>query len=83
MKIKIEVECTPMEARSFLGLPDLTELQKNATEEMMDRIRASGGTMDPESLMKTWFEGGDVSGGEQTMKNFWSAAGVKSDSKPE
>jgi hypothetical protein len=28
MKIKIEVECTTMEARSFLGLPDLTKLQK-------------------------------------------------------
>ncbi len=50
---------------------------------MMDRIRASVGTMDPESLMKPWFGGGDVSGGEQTMKNFWSAAGVKSDPKSE
>jgi len=81
MKFKVEVDCTPEEARSFLGLPDLSELQKNATDEMMEHMRASIGSMDPEAVMKTWFGAGDMSAWEQTMKNFWSAAGVEADDK--
>ena len=28
MKIKIDVDCTPQEARAFLGLPDVAPMQK-------------------------------------------------------
>jgi hypothetical protein len=77
MKFKVEVDCTPEEARTFLGLPDLAELQKGATDELMDRLRESVGGMDPEGLMKTWFGGGDMKGWEQMQKSFWSAAGLK------
>ena len=34
---KIEIECSPQEARAFLGLPDVTALNKALTEEMQAR----------------------------------------------
>jgi hypothetical protein len=41
MKLKMEVECTPEEARTFLGLPDVTALNKALTEEMQARMKAN------------------------------------------
>ncbi|MFV4677455.1 DUF6489 family protein, partial [Mycobacterium tuberculosis] len=38
MKLKIEVECTPIEARSFLGLPDVTALNEHLVDEMKARL---------------------------------------------
>ena len=29
MKVTIEVDCTPVEARTFLGLPDVTPLNEH------------------------------------------------------
>jgi hypothetical protein len=34
MKIEIRVHCTPQEARTFMGLPDVQPVQ----EEMMERV---------------------------------------------
>src|SRR5262245_24852222 len=36
MKVKIEIDCTPIEARDFLGLPDVKPMQ----EAMMDQMQA-------------------------------------------
>ena len=82
MKFKVEVDCTPEEARSFLGLPDLADLQKEATDALNERLRASIGSMDPDSLMKTWFGGADMTDWSETVKNFWAAAGVEPKEKP-
>ena len=32
MKINVEVDCTPLEAREFLGLPDVKPMQAAITE---------------------------------------------------
>ena len=37
MKLKIEVDCTPEEARTFLGLPDVTGLNAHLVDEMKKR----------------------------------------------
>ncbi|MFL6863264.1 MAG: DUF6489 family protein [Allosphingosinicella sp.] len=34
MKIKVDVDCTPEEARRFLGLPDLTPVHQAYVEKM-------------------------------------------------
>ena len=34
MKINVEVDCTPAEARAFLGLPDVTPLNDAMVAEM-------------------------------------------------
>jgi len=70
MKITIDVDCTPEEARSFLGLPDVTALQQAMMEELQRRITAGMASMDPETLMKTWLPAG-LQGMEQLQKMFW------------
>ncbi len=54
MKVNVEVECTPAEARAFLGLPDVTPLNEAVVSEMQKRMEANVAAMQPEELMKTW-----------------------------
>ncbi len=71
MKITIEVDCSPEEARAFLGLPDVAPMQAAAMEDLSQRLRAGLEAMDPETLMKTWMPLG-LQGLEQAQKMFWS-----------
>ena len=54
MKVNVEVDCTPAEARAFLGLPDVTPLNEAMVAEMQKRMEANVAAMQPEELMKTW-----------------------------
>ncbi len=54
MKITVDIECTPAEARQFLGLPDLEPLQKAAMGEIEKRIMAEFERYSPEGLVKSW-----------------------------
>jgi len=52
MKLTIDIDCTPQEARSFLGLPDVEALNALIVEEMTDRAKANMDTLaDPERFM--------------------------------
>jgi hypothetical protein len=54
VKVNVEVDCTPAEARAFLGLPDVTPLNEAMVAEMQKRMEANVAAMQPEELMKTW-----------------------------
>jgi hypothetical protein len=54
MKVKIEAECTPEEARAFLGLPDVTPFNKRVVDEMTNRLQANGAALKPEELLRSW-----------------------------
>ena len=41
MKLNITVDCTPEEARSFLGLPDLTPVNETLVAAIKQRIAAN------------------------------------------
>ncbi len=71
MKITINIDCTPEEARAFLGLPDVAPMQAAVMEELGKRMSAGLETMDPETLVKTWMPLG-LQGLEQAQKKFWS-----------
>ena len=71
MKISIEVDCTPEEARRFLGLPDVAPMQAALVEEMQKRLSANVAAMDPEQLLKMWLPAG-MQGLEQMQRAFWS-----------
>ncbi|AIB13088.1 hypothetical protein D9623_01850 [Azospirillum brasilense] len=71
MKITIDIDCTPEEARHFLGLPDVKPMQDAMMQEIQDRMQASLLAMDPETMMKTWLPAG-IQGMEQLQKMFWS-----------
>ncbi len=74
MKIKIDVDYTPDEARAFLGRPDVAPMQRALMEEIGARMSAGLEAMDPETLMKTWMPMG-VQGLEQAQKMFWAQFG--------
>ncbi len=71
MKISIDIDCTPEEARTFLGLPDVAPMQAAVMEELGKRMSGGLEAMDPEALMKTWMPLG-LQGLEQAQKMFWS-----------
>ena len=73
MKITINVDCTPEEARAFLGLPDVAPMQKEMMEIVQQRMRQALDSTDPEALMRTWLPLG-MGAAEQLQKMFWAAA---------
>jgi len=79
MKFTVDVDCTPEEARAFLGLPDVAPMQQALMQEVEDRMRANLKAMDPEALFKAWLPTG-VPGGmevmEQMQKAFFSQFGA-------
>ena len=52
MKITIEVDCTPKEARNFLGFPDLDPIHNMMQDQFKDWMEK--GAMAPEALMRAW-----------------------------
>jgi uncharacterized protein DUF6489 len=54
MKVNVEIDCTPHEARAFLGLPDVEPLNAAIVEEMQRRMTANIQMLAPEELMKSW-----------------------------
>ncbi|EAB6717773.1 hypothetical protein DUP91_25960 [Salmonella enterica subsp. enterica] len=55
MKVTINIDCTPDEARAFMGLPDVQPLQKTMMAEMEKRMMAEVERFSPEGMMKLWF----------------------------
>lgn len=52
MKLTIDIDCTPQEARSFLGLPDVEALNALIVEEMTARAKDRMDTLaDPEQFV--------------------------------
>ena len=70
VKISIDINCSPEEARRFLGLPDVTVLNEAMMGEVKARMADAMKVMDPETFMKTWLPTG-MAGAEQ-LKSFWS-----------
>jgi len=59
MKLQLDLDLTPDEARRVMGLPDVTKLQERLSAEMEKRMMAALETAsDPEAMLKTWFSWG-------------------------
>ena len=71
MKISIDIDCTPEEARTFLGLPDVKPMQDSLMQEVESRMKANIDAMDPETMWKTWLPAGMQNVGD-LQKAFWS-----------
>lgn len=80
MKVNVSVECTPVEARTFLGLPDVTPLNDHLVDEMRKRFDSNVAMLQPEELMKSWMAfGGQAQ--EQFLKLMAGAMGTGGGSK--
>ena len=74
MKFKVDIDCTPDEARAFFGLPDVKPLQAALMPEVEDRLRATLKAMDPEAMLRTWLPS-TLNGFEQLQEMFLSQFG--------
>ena len=72
MKVKIDIDCTPEEARVFMGLPDVRPMQDALMGQMTGRLENAMKAMDPETILRQWFTGA----GWDQMQKFWSMAGT-------
>ena len=72
MKFKVDIDCTPEEARAFLGLPDVKPLQEALLPEVEERLRATLKAMDPEAMLKL---PATLKGFEQLQEMFLSHLG--------
>ncbi len=55
MKVNIEIDCTPLEARQFLGLPDMQPMQTAVMEKLQQQMLSNIEKVSPEALMQSWF----------------------------
>lgn len=74
MKVTINIDCTPEEARAFMGLPDVRPLQDAMMAELRQRMEQTIRSMDPETMLKTWLPA-SLESFEQIQKMFWSQMG--------
>jgi uncharacterized protein DUF6489 len=62
MKVTMNVDCTPEEARTFFGFPDVQPMQEHLLKEMQERLSANLKAMDPDTMIRAWLPA--------TMKGF-------------
>jgi hypothetical protein len=73
MKINLELDMTPEEARRLMGLPDVSALQAEMLEEMRRRMKVAVDASDPQALLKAWMPL-EAQGFEQFQKFLWDGA---------
>lgn len=69
MKVNIEIDMTPEEARKVMGLPDVGKLQEKIVAEMQKRAMAALDANDPQALLKAWMP--------EPFQKLWEAAGQR------
>ena len=73
MKVTVNIDCTPEEARAFLGLPDVKPIQDAMLDQMQAQMQNTLDTLGPEAMMKAFFPAG-LQGFEDMQKLFWTMA---------
>jgi hypothetical protein len=86
MKVTMEMDMTPQEARAFMGLPDVAAMQKKMLDEMQARMKQAFDANDPEGMMRAWMplsSAGGADAFQKFQKMMWdsAAAMVKKDGK--
>ena len=77
MKVHVEVDMTPEEARRFMGLPDVAPLQKQMMDDIKARMTTAMEAGDMESLMRAWTPlvgNGGREAFDQFQKFLWDSA---------
>jgi len=73
MKINVEFDISPDEARAVMGLPNIAPLQAEMMDEMRKRLKAALDAADPAGMLRAFMPMG-VQGFEQFQKAMWDAA---------
>ena len=72
MKINIEIDCSPMEARKFMGLPDFEPLQMSLLKQIQAQLASALPKMSGDELVKSFVSLGQQ--GFQEFQNFFAKA---------
>ena len=70
MKISVDIDCSPAEAREFLGLPDVGPVQEMVLETVKERMAEGMAAMDPNRLWQTVFPQ-NADAWQELQKAFW------------
>ena len=70
MKFNIEVDCTPDEARRFLGFPDVVPMQERLLEKMEKRLAEAITSGDTSALMEQFLPFGAK--GIEQWQSMWT-----------
>lgn len=65
MKINVEIDCTPEEARRAMGLPDFTPVHERYVAMLMEMMDKNASPEVLEHLFKSWAPMGEAG------MNFW------------
>lgn len=60
MKLNVKVDCTPEEARRFLGLPDLTPVHEKYIANMLETLEKGISPDTFEAMIKSWAPMGEA-----------------------
>jgi hypothetical protein len=55
MKVNVEIDCTPLEARQFFGLPDVMPMQTAVMDKLQQQMTSNIDKITPEALVQSWF----------------------------
>jgi hypothetical protein len=69
MKISLDIDCTPEEARKFFGLPEVQPLQEALLKEVQERMSANIKAMDAKTMLEAWLPA-TLKGFEQLQQMF-------------
>ena len=76
MKMHVELDMTPEEARRMMGLPDIAPLQQQMMDEIKARMTRAMEAGDMESLMRAWTPLGGAEAFGQFQKFLWDSASM-------
>ena len=62
MKVTVNIDCTPEEARRFMGLPDLTPVHQAYVERMQEAVTKGVTPEYLNDMMKSWGPMSDAAG---------------------
>jgi hypothetical protein len=72
MKIKFDIDITPQELRTFLGLPDVEPLQQEMMEKLRENMAKGMEMYDPAKLLQPLLPE-HLRNFEALQKGFWEA----------
>jgi hypothetical protein len=55
MKVNVEIDCTPLEARQFFGLPDVAPMQTAVMDKLQQQMMSNIDKVSPDKLIQSWF----------------------------
>ena len=79
MKVTVEVDCTPAEAREFIGLPDLRPTQTAVAKKLEEQMTASLDKLSPNSVLQNWFMFNPKNSIQDLLANFIARAAPRTE----